>query len=199
MAKKAKRRAKTTVLSARQRKTKRKHLVKAIERTGCVTAACREVEIDRATYYQWRKKYPDFAEQVSEALDLATDQLEIEARRRAVDGVDKPVYQGGEMVGTIREYSDTLMNTLLRGNRPEKYGKAGTNVTVNNNTLNINAEGVIDVSPERQAMLQRLRAMIVGAYPEAEQLAAEHKERERKGLPVIDVEAAPSVEVNDDD
>jgi len=31
------------------------------------------------------------------------------------------VFQGGERVGTIREYSDSLMTWLLRGLRPERY------------------------------------------------------------------------------
>jgi hypothetical protein len=49
------------------------------------------------------------------------DQLEQEARRRAHDGVRKPVYQGGKRVGYIQEYSDTLLIFLLKGLRPEKY------------------------------------------------------------------------------
>jgi hypothetical protein len=49
------------------------------------------------------------------------DQLEEEARRRAVDGVLKPVFQRGRQVGRIREYSDVLLVTLLKGKRPDTY------------------------------------------------------------------------------
>ena len=41
--------------------------------------------------------------------------------RRAVDGVEEPVYQGGQLVGTKLVYSDTLLGKLLNANRPAKY------------------------------------------------------------------------------
>lgn len=47
--------------------------------------------------------------------------LEREAFRRAHTGTLKPIYQGGEKVGSVREYSDTLMIFLLKGARPQKY------------------------------------------------------------------------------
>lgn len=47
--------------------------------------------------------------------------LEQEAYRRAVEGVEEPVYQGGELVGTVRRYSDKLLEFLLRGRRPQVY------------------------------------------------------------------------------
>ncbi len=56
-----------------------------------------------------------------EAKDEAFDALEGEAHRRAVVGVLKPVYQGGQRVGAIREYSDTLLIILLKAGRPEKF------------------------------------------------------------------------------
>ncbi|MBX6773030.1 MAG: hypothetical protein IRY83_14975 [Chloroflexi bacterium] len=49
------------------------------------------------------------------------DALEAEAWRRAVDGVERPVYQNGQRVGAVREYSDTLLIFLLKGGRPQKY------------------------------------------------------------------------------
>lgn len=47
--------------------------------------------------------------------------LEAEARRRAMDGVDEPVYHKGEVVGHVRKYSDTLLIFLLKAHRPHKY------------------------------------------------------------------------------
>lgn len=40
--------------------------------------------------------------------------LETEAWRRAVKGTKKPVYQGGKKVGTITEYSNTLLMFLIK-------------------------------------------------------------------------------------
>ncbi len=62
-----------------------------------------------------------------EAREEAADHLEDEARRRAVDGWDEPVYGSGGTgvgtveVGTIRKYDSTLLIFLLKGARPEKY------------------------------------------------------------------------------
>ena len=41
-------------------------------------------------------------------------ELETEAWRRAVKGTKKPVYQGGKKVGTITEYSNTLLMFLIK-------------------------------------------------------------------------------------
>lgn len=88
---------------------------------GIVTTAARSIDVDRATVYRWYESDPAFALAFDDAKEQATDAMENEARRRAVDGVDKPVFQGGELVGYIREYSDTLLTKMLAANRPEKY------------------------------------------------------------------------------
>ena len=47
---------------------------------------------------------------------------EVEARRRAVEGVEEPVgWFQGTPGGTVRKYSDTLLIFLLKGARPHKY------------------------------------------------------------------------------
>lgn len=71
--------------------------------------------------YAQRKDDPDFAQDWADALDTAADVMEHEAFRRAVKGTIKPVYQNGKLVGSIKEYSDTLLIFLLKAARPEKY------------------------------------------------------------------------------
>ncbi len=66
-------------------------------------------------------KDPEYVAAFATAREEAADRLEREAIRRAVDGAEKPVYQAGKLVGTIREYSDTLLIFTLKGLRPEKY------------------------------------------------------------------------------
>ena len=51
----------------------------------------------------------------------ATDKLALEARRRALEGVEEVRYFKGEPIGTIRRYSDTLLMFLLRAYRPATY------------------------------------------------------------------------------
>lgn len=97
-----------------------------------VTKAAWVVGIHRLTAYQWRRDSEatiqddktfadDFCVRWDAAVEAGVDLLEDEARRRAAQGVERPVYQGGVMVGTVTEYSDTLMATLLKGNRPGKF------------------------------------------------------------------------------
>jgi hypothetical protein len=86
-------------------------------RCGSVLRSCQRVGVARSTLYGDWIKGPEFKAAFEKAGEDATDVLEEEARRRAVDGTVKPVYQGGKMVGGIREYSDSLLMFLLRGKR----------------------------------------------------------------------------------
>ncbi len=101
-----------------------------------------------------RRRDEKFARAWDRALDSATDRLEQEAVRRAVDGVDEPVYQGGKKVGSITRYSDTLLIFLLKANR-DKFRQANmppmigqqNNLTINSYTVVEDAQNV-NVSPE---------------------------------------------------
>ena len=88
---------------------------------GNVSRACAAIDLTRTRAYEWRAADPLFAEAWDEAVELGTDELEEEARRRAFRGVDEPVFYQGEVCGEIRKYSDTLLIFLLKGRRPEKY------------------------------------------------------------------------------
>ena len=87
---------------------------------GCITYAARKAKCSRFAHYKWMQDAA-YAEAFAEARAEACDVLESEARRRAVEGVRKPVYYQGDVVGTVREYSDTLLIFLLKGAMPEKY------------------------------------------------------------------------------
>ena len=54
-----------------------------------------------------------FRKQWDDAIEDATDALELEARRRAFSGVEDPVYYKGQVVGGVRKYSDVLLIFLL--------------------------------------------------------------------------------------
>jgi hypothetical protein len=93
-----------------------------------IKAACEAAGIGRTTAYEMRAEDEAFAKAWDAALDDGTDVLEDEARRRALDGVERPVVAMGRVakddngnIIKIREYSDTLMVTLLKARRPEKY------------------------------------------------------------------------------
>src|SRR5215208_7588054 len=86
-----------------------------------ISAACLEAGIPRSSAYRWRESDPSFRAKWDACVEEGTDRLEDEALRRARDGTEKPVYQGGKLVGTVREHSDTLMIFLLKARRPQKY------------------------------------------------------------------------------
>lgn len=95
--------------------------ISALARTGNVTVAARAARISRTAAYEKRTEDEAWGKLWDEAIETAGDLLEEEARRRAHTGVLKPIYQGGARVGSVREYSDTLLIFLLKGARPAKY------------------------------------------------------------------------------
>ena len=104
--------------------------LKAVSQWGTITAGCREARVTAATILQWREHDLEFSIREQQAREALVDQLEEEALRRGVKGVQRPVYQAGHLVGYQTEYSDLLLQLLLRANRPEKYReKADINVT----------------------------------------------------------------------
>lgn len=86
-----------------------------------VSEAARAAGIGRSTAYEWREADADFAAAWDAAEQEAADRLEREAWRRAVEGVDKPIVYQGEVTDTYKEYSDRMLEILLKGHRPERF------------------------------------------------------------------------------
>ena len=120
----------------------REHLVflDVYRKTGNQTEALRLSGLRRADVAARLRDDPDFVQAFEDARLEASDLLEAEARRRAVDGVEDLVVQGGRVVyqtgpdGRVlldelgqpvpvvkRLYSDRLLETLLKANAPEKF------------------------------------------------------------------------------
>jgi hypothetical protein len=93
----------------------------ALATTGTVCSAAKKAKISRSTVYEARDSDPLFARAWDDAVEENTQILEAEAIRRASAGYVKPVYQRGELVGKVREYSDTLLIFLLKSRRPQVY------------------------------------------------------------------------------
>lgn len=90
-------------------------------KTANVSVSAAHAKIDRSSIYKTRERDPAFAAAWDEAENVACEALEEEARRRAHDGWDEPVFYKGEPTGTIRKYDSTLLIFLLKARRPEKY------------------------------------------------------------------------------
>jgi hypothetical protein len=104
-----------------------KAFLTVLAQTGNITACCAAAKVSRQAAYKARIAHPEFKEAWDDAIEKATDALESEARRRALDGVEKPVFgsggrgKGTVQVGAIREYSDVLLIFLLKAHRPHKF------------------------------------------------------------------------------
>ena len=94
---------------------------------GIITDACKAAGVSRQAAYKARERSPTFVAAWDDAVDQAADVMEREAWRRAVEGVEKPVFgslggrSGSGEIGRVQEYSDTLLIFLLKGARPEKF------------------------------------------------------------------------------
>ena len=100
---------------------RRAKFLKKLAETGNVSAAARAAKASRSRAYQLKAEDAGFAEEWSDALEMATDALDAEARRRAVDGVDTPRFHQGQIAGSVKKYSDSLLMFLLRAHRPDLY------------------------------------------------------------------------------
>jgi hypothetical protein len=93
----------------------------ALACTGRISRAASAVPMARDLHYRWLRDDPGYKALFQETMERAADAWEEEAARRAVEGTVKPVFCQGKRCGGIREYSDGLLQFLLRGARPEKY------------------------------------------------------------------------------
>jgi len=93
----------------------------ALAKDPNVTAAAAAAGVARQYVYEARDAHADFAKAWDNAIEQSVDILETEARRRALHGTSRPVYQGGALAGYVQEYSDVLAIFLLKAHRPEKF------------------------------------------------------------------------------
>jgi hypothetical protein len=112
-------------------------LLEGTERTGQPKIIARKLGVNWSTVKYWKSK-EGFKEEFQEAMIYAVAMMELECRRRALDGVEEPViYQGklqyrnkadGELeldengkpiLTTIRKYSDRMLLEYLRAYHPK--------------------------------------------------------------------------------
>lgn len=127
--------------------------------TGQLHLACEGAGVSPGAAKQYIKEHPEFAELCDELLEAFRDRLEDEARRRAVEGVEEPVYQQGALVGSKQRYSDALLIALLKRHRKREYSDQAS--------LDLNVKGGVLVSP--------------GAATSAEDWAAAHNAPPEQG------------------
>ena len=100
----------------------------ALAETGIVSVAAKIAGTSRTRVYELRNRDEAFAAAWEDAEERAADALEAEAFRRAVVGVPVPLVSVGKIVRddegqplVIRQFSDSLLITLLKARRPERF------------------------------------------------------------------------------
>ena len=93
----------------------------AYAHTGRITRAAKAAQVNWRNHYNWLKSDPGYPAAFAEAQSMAGDFLEDEAIRRALEGIQKPVFYQGVHTDNVTEYSDTLLIFALKGAKPEKY------------------------------------------------------------------------------
>jgi hypothetical protein len=101
---------------------KRRKFLKALARSGCVSDACRAAGISRQTFYNHHAVDAAFVRDCQLATSMASTDVELEAWRRGVVGVEEEVIAYGKVVGTRIRRSDAILRLLLQGSNRKKYG-----------------------------------------------------------------------------
>ena len=102
-------------------RNQRRFLAAFANGVGTITAASDASGVSRSSHRRWIENDPDYQAAFYEANEIIIERLEAVSMEHARDGWEEPVYQKGELVGTVRKYSENLAMFLLRGARPEKY------------------------------------------------------------------------------
>lgn len=99
----------------------RQGFLEAFEDEGMVSKACQVVGVSRQAVYAERQRNEEFAVAWADVEERVVERMEHEAYRRAVEGVEKPLVSAGRHVTNVTEYSDSLLQFLLKARRPERY------------------------------------------------------------------------------
>ena len=85
--------------------------------TSHVANSAQAAGIPDSTLYNWRKNDPEFCGAWMEALAAGYELLELDLLQRARGGVEKKIYHGGSVVGTVQEYNDGMAFRLLMAHK----------------------------------------------------------------------------------
>ena len=96
----------------------------ALSESACVEDACRTVGKSTASAYALRRRIEavSFRTAWEAALDYGVARLADAALSRALNGVSRPVFYKGELVGERRYFDERLTMFILRLRDPHNYG-----------------------------------------------------------------------------
>lgn len=135
---------------------------------GNISAAALASGVGRRTWYTLKEENEEFSASWDEAVEIATDLLILEAKRRAYKGTLKPVFHKGVQCGAVREYSDSLMMFLIKAKRPEYRDRTDVNISAD---ISINNFSDDELESKINAALakDRTATALIGAGASAEE------------------------------
>lgn len=103
----------------------------ALREHPTVLQACESVGVGRRTVYELKEQDADFARDWEDSRSDFADVVLAEFVRRGMEGVERPIYQGGRRVdqGDSREYSDENLRRVVCRFFPEYRDKVEATVT----------------------------------------------------------------------
>lgn len=130
--------------------------------TGLLGTSCKMAGVARCTVDSRRKSDPDFAKAVETAMMLYRESIEHEVKRRAMDGVEEPVYYLGQVVGYTKRFSDQLLALHAKRHIPEYQDKSTVETKLSGGV----GHHTLDMSQLSQESRDALRAVLDREKPE---------------------------------
>jgi hypothetical protein len=129
---------------------------------GDIALACSAVQASTGWLKRWMREDPKVDAAIRDAMDTGTAVLESEMIRRAVHGVDDPIFYKDEQVGSRKKYSDALLIKALESRKRDVYGKT---VDVNQN-VNIKVMSDDELDTKIAMLAERLGLQLALPAPD---------------------------------
>ena len=118
----------------------RKRFLEVLRETGLFCRAAEAVNMNPESIRLRRKADPELEADCQLSLECFRETLEAEIFRRGVSGTDKPVFYQGVECGSIREYSDRLLELMAKRHIPEYRDKGQVDLNVSGGVLVVPSE-----------------------------------------------------------
>lgn len=126
-------------------------MLTALGRLGIITHAAAAAGVNRQQHYAWLENDPAYAREVERAMEWHIGSLEIEADRRALEGVLEPIVSNGHVVAWKRRYSDVLLIFRLKALRPETYRER----------VETKLAGKLEIDQQQAVTIEQRRALLM--------------------------------------
>ena len=126
----------------RRKPSRRRRFLEELARGWSVSKAATAAGVSRAQIYRWRTEDLQFANDWDEAYEIGSDVIEDAAYQRAVVGIETTIVTKDGKEITKTEYSDRLLELLLKARKPKRYAKPEIQISASANLTPLTFEQV---------------------------------------------------------